>query len=123
MSNRNPSARKSLRKYSKKLDVKHKTDVRRIGKAKTKHKATKADNVLWSNIAKPRGHKKINQKVREYLYRWVIHHPQVVQSSIANDCLYVFIDINNKKQFIPKFLLHGELSRRRWTKRRKGRKQ
>ena len=26
-------------------------------------------------------------KCKQAIYHWIIHHPQVVQSTIANDCL------------------------------------
>ena len=105
VSNKNPSAIKSLHQFSETLDVKHKTAVRRLGAAKAKCKAIKTGNVLWSNITKRRGHKKINQEVREDLYHWIIHHPQVVKSLIANDCIYVSIDGNSEKKLMPKLLL------------------
>ena len=34
-----------------------------------------------------------------------MHHPQVVQSPIANDCLKVKIDDYTKPQLVPEFLL------------------
>ena len=105
MSNKDPSERKPLRQFTEKLDVKPKTAVCRFGAAKAKHKAIKKYNVLWSNIAKRHGHTKINQKVKEALYHWVIHNPQVVLSPIGNYCLYVSIDGNYEKQLMPKLLL------------------
>ena len=35
---------------------------------------------------------KISEETRKSLYNWIIHHPQVVQSPIANDFLKVKID-------------------------------
>ena len=35
-----------------------------------------------------------------------MHHPQVVQSPIVNDCLKVKIDGHNELQLVPKLLLH-----------------
>ena len=35
-----------------------------------------------------------------------MHHPQVVQSPIFNDCLRVKIDGYNEPQLVPKLLLH-----------------
>ena len=61
--------------------------------------------MLCSHIANRRGHKKLNQKVREYLYHCIIHHPQVLKSPIANSCLYVSIGGHSKIQLIPKLLL------------------
>ena len=41
LSTKNNSARKSLRQFTEKLDVKHKTTVQRFGEAKENCKATK----------------------------------------------------------------------------------
>ena len=35
-----------------------------------------------------------------------MHHPQVLQSPIANDCLKVKIDGYTKPQLVPKLLFH-----------------
>ena len=35
-----------------------------------------------------------------------MHHPQVVQSPIVNDCLKVKIDGHTEPQLVPKLLLH-----------------
>ena len=56
MSTKNPSARKPICQFTETLDVKHKNNVCRFGVAKEKRKATKKCNMLWSNIAKLRGH-------------------------------------------------------------------
>ena len=56
-------------------------------------------------MAKRHGNTRINQKVKESLYNCILHHPQVVQYTIKNDCIYAYIDINSKKQLIPKHLL------------------
>ena len=52
VSTKNYSARKLIHQFSKILDVKHKTAVRRIGASKANHKAIKTVNVLRSNITK-----------------------------------------------------------------------
>ena len=87
-------ARKSIHKFSETLDVKHKTAVLRFCAAKAKRKAIKKYNVFWSNIAKRRGHTKMNKKVRESLYHWILNYPQVLLSPIADYCLYVSFDGN-----------------------------
>ena len=51
------------------------------------------------------GHSKINEKIKKSLYNWITHHPQVLQSPIANDCLKVKIDDYTKPQLVPEFLL------------------
>ena len=80
------------------MDVKHKTAVRRLGSAKENCKATKKGNALWSNIAKRRGHTKIRNVFREALYHWILHHLQVMKSTFANDCLYVYFNGNSEKK-------------------------
>ena len=60
--------------------------------------------MLCSNIAKRRGHTKLNPNFGGYLYHWILQHPQVAQSTIENDCLYVHIDGNYRKILMPKLL-------------------
>ena len=48
---------------------------------------------------------KIYEPIKKSLYNWIIHHPQVVKSSIANDSLKVKIDGNTELQLFPRFLL------------------
>ena len=50
--------------------------------------------VLWYNINKRRGNTKINAQVKNSLYIWVLHHPQVVQSPISNKILKIYINGN-----------------------------
>ena len=95
VSTKMPITIKSLHQCSEILDVKHNTAIFRLGAAKEKHRFIRTGNVLWSNISKCSGHKKINQKVVEALYNWILHHPQVMQSTIVNYCLYVSIDANS----------------------------
>ena len=38
---------------------------------------------------KRKGHSGISEEIKESLYNCIMHHPQVVQSTIANDCLKV----------------------------------
>ena len=47
----------------------------------------------------------MDEKIKKYLYNWILHHPQVVQSPIVNDCLKVNIDGHNEPQLVPIFLL------------------
>ena len=62
--------------------------------AKENCKAIRTGNELWSNIAKCRGHTKINKNTRSAFYNWITHYPQVVQYEITNGCLYVSIYYN-----------------------------
>ena len=61
-----------------------KTAVLRIGDAKTKSKAIQKGGTLWYRIHKRRGHTKIIKIVKNALYNWVLHYPQVVQYPIVN---------------------------------------
>ena len=64
MFTKNASARKSPPQFTETLYGKQNTDVFRFGGYKGKRNAIQKVNVLWLNIAKFRGHTKINQKVR-----------------------------------------------------------
>ena len=61
------------------------------------------DSNLWSIITKHRYHTLINMWVKQALYNWVIHYPQVVQYPISNDHLKVSID-GQTEDFIKLFL-------------------
>ena len=66
-----------------------KTALRRVGAAKSKRKAIKFGNKPWASIQKRKGDLKIGEQIKKSIYNWIIHHQQVVQSPIANDCLKV----------------------------------
>ena len=61
--------------------------------------------MLWSHTAKRHGHTKINQKVREPIFHFILHHTQFVIDTIENDCLYVSIDGNCDLFLMKKLLL------------------
>ena len=48
---------------------------------------------------------KIIEFFKRSLHNWIIKHPQVVQSPIANDFLKLSIDGQSETQLVPKFLL------------------
>ena len=48
---------------------------------------------------------KIGEHIKESLYNWIMHHPQVLQSPIANYCLKMKIDDYTEPQPVPNFLL------------------
>ena len=50
VSTKNNIAIKPLHLFSKKLNVKHNTALRRLGASEGKRKSNKTGNVLWSNI-------------------------------------------------------------------------
>ena len=61
--------------------------------------------MLWSSIAKRRGHTKINQNIKEDFYNYILYHPQVVQYPIEDYCPYVSIGGNPEIGLTPKLLL------------------
>ena len=83
----------------------NKNSYRQVRAAKSERKAIKYGNTPWSLKQKQKGHSKINEQIKKSLYKWIMHHPQVVQSPIANDCLKVKIDSYTEPQLVPKLLL------------------
>ena len=53
-----------------------------------------------------KGDSNTDDQIKKSLYNWIMHHPQVVKSPIANDCLKVKIDGHAEPKIVPKFLLH-----------------
>ena len=49
---------------------------------------------------------KIDEQIKKYIYNWIMHTQQVVQSPIVNDCLKVKIDSHTETQLVPKLFLH-----------------
>ena len=85
------SARKPLRLFLEALDVKPRTDVHKLCAAKSNRKEIRAGSMFWSCIPKRRGHTKINERFKKALYSWILQHPQVFQSAIANYFLKISI--------------------------------
>ena len=104
VSTKKPSAIKLLHQFTETLDFRHKTAVQRFGAVKAKRNTIK-NGMTWSNISKRRGCTEISPKVRDLPYHWILHHPQVMQSPIGNDCLYVSIHGKSEKQLMTKLLL------------------
>ena len=98
------SARKALCLFTNILYVKPKTSKRRIVAEKSKRKAMKVGNSLWTKKKKLKGHSKINEQIKRNLYTWITCHPQVVQSPISNYCLKVLLDDQTEPQLVPKLL-------------------
>ena len=86
------------------LEVK-KTAYRKVGAAKSYHKAIEFGNTPWALKQKRKGDSKINEQIKKSLYNWIIHHQQAVQLPIANDCLKVKIDGYTEPKLVPKLLL------------------
>ena len=61
--------------------------------------------MLWSSIQKRRKQTNINERVKEYIYSWIIQYPQVVEYPIANDHLKVSIDGHFELRVVPKLLI------------------
>ena len=49
---------------------------------------------------------KVDEQIKKSIYNWIMHHPQVLQSPIVNDCLKVKNDGHTEPQLAPKLLLH-----------------
>ena len=87
------------------LDVKNKTATRRFGADKYKRKSNKYGTTPWALKQKRKLNSKIDEQIKRSLYNWIMHHPQVVQSPIVNNCLKVKIDCPTEPQLVPKLLL------------------
>ena len=77
-----PSARKSLFLFTNILDVKNKYTIRLVRASKSNRNAVKKETMLWSMKTKGTRNSKINNQIKNFLYNWIISHPQVVQSPI-----------------------------------------
>ena len=73
--------------------------------AKSRRKAMKVGDILWTRKTKLKKHSKINDQIERNLYTWITHHPKVVQSPISNDYLKVMLDDQTEPQLVPKLLL------------------
>ena len=81
------------------------TAFHRFVAAKSKRKAVKSGNKPCSLKQKRKGNSKINEQIMKSLYNRIMHHPQVLQSKIANYCLKLKIDGYTEPQLVPKLLL------------------
>ena len=102
-----PSARKSLCLFNNILDVKKKTATHQVGAAKSEGKEIKYKTTTWSLKQKQKWDSKIKNHIKQFLYNWIMHHPQVVQSPIPNDCLKVKIDGHTKLKLVSKKFATG----------------
>ena len=48
---------------------------------------------------------KIDEQIKKSLYKWIMHHPQIVQSPIVDDFLKVKLDGHTEPQMVPKLSL------------------
>ena len=97
-----PSAQKALCMFTNILDVNKKTSYRRVGADKSKSKAITYGNTPRALKQKQKGHSKLSEMIRKSLNKWIIHHPQVVQSPITNIYLKVKIDGYTEPQLVSK---------------------
>ena len=97
-----PRAQKSLCLFTNILDVK-KTSTRQVGAAKSKLKAIEYGTTPWELKQKRKGNSKIDENIRNYIYNWIMYHPQVLQEPIVNDCMKVNIDGHTEPQLVPNF--------------------
>ena len=82
--------------------MKNKTAIRQFGSAKSRHNEIKAGTIPWALKPKRKINSKIKNQINKFLYNWIMHHPQVVQSQIFNDFLKVNIDGHTELQLFPK---------------------
>ena len=100
-----PSARKSLCLFTNILNVKPKKVKCRFVAAKSKRRSMKVGTSLCTKKTKLKGHSKINENIKRNLHACITRHPQVVQSSIYNDCLRVMFYDQTEPQLVPNLLL------------------
>ena len=100
-----PSAGKNVCVFNNILYVKNNTAICRFGAANLKRKTIKLGTTQWALKPKQKGNSKINNQIKKSLYNFIMHHPQVVQSPIFNDCQKVDIDGHTEPNFFPERLL------------------
>ena len=81
--------------------------TRQFGAAKSKRKTIKYRTKPWSLKQNRKQNSKIDERIKKSLYNWIMHHPQVVQSQIDNDCLKMKIDGHTETQLVPKNIIGG----------------
>ena len=96
-----PSARKSLCLFNNILYLKNKAATCRVRAAKSKSKEIKSGTIPWSLNPKQKVNSMIIDQIKNYLYNWIMHNPQVLQSLIFNDFMKVNIDGHIEPQIVP----------------------
>ena len=66
------SSIKPLHQFSEVLDVKQKTDIHRLGAAKSKSIDIRTGHLQWYNIPRRKGYTKINARVKTDLYDCIL---------------------------------------------------
>ena len=85
--------------------MKNKTATCPVGASKSMRKSIKSGTKPLALRPNQNENLKINDQIRKSLYNWIMHHPQVVQSPVFNDCLKVNINGHIEPQLVPKCLL------------------
>ena len=98
-----PSAQKSLCLFTNIFEVKKKTAYRQVGADKSQRKTIQFVNKPRALKQKRKGSSQIDEQIKKYIYNWIMHHPQVVQSPIFNNGLKVKIDGHTELQLVPNF--------------------
>ena len=57
--------------------------------------------MLWYSKQNMRGHSKINQQAKN-LYNFILKHPQVVQTQVANYCIKLSIEGQTETHLVKK---------------------
>lgn len=63
------------------------------------------ENVSWNIVEARRGHRKVTDAMRKALHEWILAHPRVVESPIANDTLLVKDPATGERVRVAKLLL------------------
>ena len=100
-----PNGGKSLCLFTNILDMKRKNAARQVVNSKSKRKVIKFGTTPWPLKQKRKGNSKINDQIKKSMYNWSMHHLQVVQSPIVNDCLKMIIGGHTEPQLVLELLL------------------
>ena len=95
-----PSAGKLLCLFTNILDLKNKTATLWVGADESNLKAIKYGTTPRELKQKRKGNSKINDQIKNSLYNWIMHYPQVVQSPNVDDCMEVNIAGQTKPQLV-----------------------
>jgi hypothetical protein len=63
------------------------------------------DSVSWSNVQSRKGYSKVSPEVRSKFLEWFMNHPNVVESPIVNETIFVKNIVTGQKERVNKLLL------------------
>jgi hypothetical protein len=72
---------------------------------KRKRLTRKEEGLMWSQVAKRKGHSKVTPEIRKKLFQWFLDCEYIIPSPIANDTLLVSNPDRNEKERVSKLLL------------------